>query len=46
VRCPKFSLAEGAVFVGKSDTLGDKPTTDFSNIFSRLNKIVTKTPKI
>lgn len=45
VRCSKFSLAEGAIFVGKSDTLGDKPTTDFSNIFSRLNKITTK-PKI
>jgi cytoskeletal protein CcmA (bactofilin family) len=38
VRCPKFSLAEGAVFVGKSDTLGGKPSTDFSNIFTRLDK--------
>ena len=38
VRCPKFSLAEGAVFVGKSDTLGGKPVTDFSNIFTRLDK--------
>jgi cytoskeletal protein CcmA (bactofilin family) len=38
VRCPKFSLAEGAVFVGKSDTLDGKPGTDFSNIFTRLDK--------
>jgi cytoskeletal protein CcmA (bactofilin family) len=38
VRCPKFSLAEGAIFVGKSDTLGGKPSTDFSSIFTRLDK--------
>lgn len=40
VRAPKFSLAETAVFVGKSDTLGGKaPANDFANIFSRLDKV-------
>jgi cytoskeletal protein CcmA (bactofilin family) len=45
VRCPKFSLAEGAIFVGKSDTLGGKPTTDFSHIFTRLDKEKSGAPK-
>jgi cytoskeletal protein CcmA (bactofilin family) len=39
VSAPKFSLAETAVFVGKSDTLGGKPpVNDFANIFARLDK--------
>ncbi|MDR2462637.1 MAG: polymer-forming cytoskeletal protein [Verrucomicrobiales bacterium] len=39
VSAPKFSLSESAVFVGKSDTLGGKaPMSDFSSIFSRLDK--------
>jgi cytoskeletal protein CcmA (bactofilin family) len=39
VSAPKFSLAETAVFVGKSDTLvGKPPVSDFANIFTRLDK--------
>ena len=39
VHSPRFSLAETATFVGKTDTLGGKPpTSDFSNIFTRLDK--------
>jgi cytoskeletal protein CcmA (bactofilin family) len=39
VTTPKFSLAETAIFVGKTDTLvGKPPVSDFSNIFTRLDK--------
>jgi cytoskeletal protein CcmA (bactofilin family) len=39
ISAPKFSLAETAIFVGKSDTLGGKlPVNDFVNIFTRLEK--------
>jgi cytoskeletal protein CcmA (bactofilin family) len=43
VSAPKFSLAETAIFVGKSDTLGGKPpVSDFANIFTRLDKTSSK----
>lgn len=38
VKAQKFLIAEGAVFVGRSDTLeGKAPTEDFNNIFSKLS---------
>ena len=43
VSAPRFSLAETATFVGKTDTLGGKaPASDFSNIFTRLDKSKTQ----
>jgi cytoskeletal protein CcmA (bactofilin family) len=37
VRAPKFLISEGAVFVGRSDTLDGKgPADDFNNMFNRL----------
>ncbi len=38
VRAPKFLIADGAVFVGRSDTLeGKAPANDFENIFTKLS---------
>jgi cytoskeletal protein CcmA (bactofilin family) len=38
VKASKFSLKEGAVFVGTSDTADGKKGGDFQNIFSKLGK--------
>ncbi len=43
VKTPQFVLSEGVTFVGSSDTLeGNKPATDFSSMFSRLGKSLTR----
>ncbi|MFZ5806099.1 MAG: bactofilin family protein [Verrucomicrobiota bacterium] len=38
VRCPKFMISEGAIFIGRADTLDGtaKPSDEFSNLFKRL----------
>lgn len=38
VKASKFSLQEGAVFVGTSDTAEGKASGNFDNIFSKLGK--------
>ncbi|MEM6820503.1 MAG: polymer-forming cytoskeletal protein [Verrucomicrobiota bacterium] len=38
VKAPKFSLKEGAVFVGTSNTSQGKKSAEFDNIFSKLEK--------
>jgi cytoskeletal protein CcmA (bactofilin family) len=39
IATPKFTLKEGAIFEGRTSTLGGtKSTADFSNIFTRLGK--------
>jgi cytoskeletal protein CcmA (bactofilin family) len=39
VRSPKFMISEGAVFIGRVDTLegGAKPSDEFNTLFRRLN---------
>jgi cytoskeletal protein CcmA (bactofilin family) len=45
VVAPKFSLSEGAVFVGASRTNEKStPPSEFSNLFTRLNKPAAKAP--
>jgi cytoskeletal protein CcmA (bactofilin family) len=45
VVAPKFSLSEGAVFVGASRTSEKAtPPSEFSNLFTRLNKPAAKAP--
>ncbi|MFH1067723.1 MAG: polymer-forming cytoskeletal protein [bacterium] len=43
IRSPKFVISEGAVFVGRVDTLegGTKPVEDFTNLFKRLGATPT-----
>jgi cytoskeletal protein CcmA (bactofilin family) len=45
VVAPKFSLSEGAVFIGASRTSEKStPPSEFSNLFTRLNKPAAKAP--
>ncbi|MEM1157194.1 MAG: polymer-forming cytoskeletal protein [Verrucomicrobiota bacterium] len=41
VKCSKFSLKEGAVFVGTSDTADGKQEGEFDDIFKKLGKPAT-----
>lgn len=38
VHSPKFMISEGAIFIGRADTLdgGAKPSDEFNNLFKRL----------
>ncbi|MEM9444668.1 MAG: polymer-forming cytoskeletal protein [Verrucomicrobiota bacterium] len=39
IQAPQISISDSVTFVGRSDTLsGKSPTTDFSKIFSQLDK--------
>lgn len=46
IRSPKFVISEGAIFVGRVDTLegGARPVEDFSNLFKRLGATATGKP--
>lgn len=47
VKSPKLLVADGAIFVGRSDTLdSSKPAADFGNMFNRLAKGGDKAHKV